>query len=383
MEEILQPIYRIEDYWYAIANGLSCPHTPIYRIEQYLAFLCGADVEVPQPIYRIEQYLAYKCGLDVELPQPIYRQEMFLAKWCGMDVEPPTPIYRIEVLLSQLSNGYLHTETGNPISVSDALAKPAESLTIEILPQQSGSGDPSPDNVRPISGWSNVNVYREAQYDAGATPYATINLNGTVYGGTLDVTNGVLTVDRVADTLTKDSTWYGFTTGSGNSSAVVQLSMYQNCKYVDGSASYNGSISSTGAESPNYWVGARQNEVPAQGDMCFAYSSTGQLRFHRLDVASIIDLESFKSAFPETTICYYLATPQTIQLTPTEIEMLLGNNVIWNDVGDMVLEYLADGPADDIDALQILLNNRYVNNGEPDEATDKEALEILLGGNTR
>lgn len=37
---------------------------------------------------------------------------------------------------------------------------PLKSLVVNIDPVQSGSGDPSPDNVRPISGWSEVNVQR-------------------------------------------------------------------------------------------------------------------------------------------------------------------------------------------------------------------------------
>lgn len=38
--------------------------------------------------------------------------------------------------------------------------KPLKSLKVAINPVQSGSGDPSPSNVRPISGWSAVNVTR-------------------------------------------------------------------------------------------------------------------------------------------------------------------------------------------------------------------------------
>ena len=238
-------------------------------------------------------------------------------------------------------------------------------------------------------GWGGEVELSDIQLSLGSTatayePYAgntyTIQLGDTVYGGTLDVTQGKLTVDRVADTFTKDSTWYGFTTGSGNSSAVVQLSMYQNCKYVDGSASYNGAISSTGGEAQNYWIGARQNETPAQGDMCFAYSSTGQLRFHRLDVASITDLASFKSAFPDTTICYYLSTPIEITLTPTQIDMLLGENNLWADVGDSTLTYYAEGEASTSEALGILLGGTYNNPGGADDVSDDEALGILLGG---
>ena len=49
-------------------------------------------------------------------------------------------------------------------------------------------------NICPITGWSNIDVYREAQYDAGATPYVSVSLGGTQYKGSLDVVSGVLTL---------------------------------------------------------------------------------------------------------------------------------------------------------------------------------------------
>ena len=165
---------------------------------------------------------------------------------------------------------------------------------------------------------------------------------GTVYGGTIDVATGLLTVDRIIDSITKDSAWYGFSTGTGNASATVQLSDYLNVKFVNGSSSRNGAISSTGMETQNYWVNARQNEVPSDGDMCFAYSSTGQLRFHRTDVASITDLASFKANFPDTQVCYKLAKPQTYQLTGQQLATLLGTNNVWADTGDTSVTYVAD-----------------------------------------
>lgn len=177
--------------------------------------------------------------------------------------------------------------------------------------------------------------------DGGSYRYIPISWTsaGTVYGGTVDVTSGVLRVDRVIDTITKDSAWYGFSTGTGNSSAVVQLTEYQNCYYVDGTSTRNGAISSTGKEAENYWVSARQNEVPNDGDMCFAYSSSGQLRFHRTDVSSITTLDAFKAVFPNTQIAYKLATPITYQLTPQELKTLLGQNNIWSTTGDVEVTY--------------------------------------------
>lgn len=49
--------------------------------------------------------------------------------------------------------------TGNPLTFETNVAKPLKSLVASFLPVQSGSGDPSPTNVRSISGWSGVNVW--------------------------------------------------------------------------------------------------------------------------------------------------------------------------------------------------------------------------------
>lgn len=56
--------------------------------------------------------------------------------------------------------GGYKTASGPIVSVNDALAAPLRSLLVKVDPVQAGSGDPSPDNVRPISGWSAVNAWR-------------------------------------------------------------------------------------------------------------------------------------------------------------------------------------------------------------------------------
>ena len=413
--EDLTPLYNKEFYLaYLCGEDVVLP-IPDGNAERYLAYLCGMDVTIPDvPDGRTETYLAYKCGEDVVLPDPMYRIEYYLAKWCGIDCEVPEPLYRIEYWLAQLANsGELKTVTGNPISVSDALAKPAESLVIEILPQQSGSGDPSPDNVRPIIGWTCVNVQRTGKNllpnDKYQQSYGTVVLGQTnsSYGtflkagtytvslttstiGTIYLNRSDGTSERVGEysatqgsfTLNKDETlkvvYYNSRGISASDVTSFQLELgttatayepYQgtSVEVALGQTVYGGTldvVSGVLTKAPYYdsyngeplvgpWVSSMDKYVPG------ATPTTG---------AQVVDLGG---------------TGTDVQLSATEVQMLLGNNVIWNDVGDMVLEYLADGPADDIDALQILLNNRYVNNGGPDEATDKEALEILLGGNTR
>ena len=413
--EDLTPLYNKEFYLaYLCGEDVVLP-IPDGNAERYLAYLCGMDVTIPDvPDGRTETYLAYKCGEDVVLPDPMYRIEYYLAKWCGIDCEVPEPLYRIEYWLAQLANsGELKTVSGNPISVSDALAKPAESLVIEILPQQSGSGDPSPDNVRPIIGWTCVNVQRTGKNllpnDKYQQSYGTVVLGQTnsSYGtflkagtytvslttstiGTIYLNRSDGTSERVGEysatqgsfTLNKDETlkvvYYNSRGISASDVTSFQLELgttatayepYQgtSVEVALGQTVYGGTldvVSGVLTKAPYYdsyngeplvgpWVSSMDKYVPG------ATPTTG---------AQVVDLGG---------------TGTDVQLSATEVQMLLGNNVIWNDVGDMVLEYLADGPADDIDALQILLNNRYVNDGGPDEATDKEALEILLGGNTR
>ena len=49
-------------------------------------------------------------------------------------------------------------KSGEIVSFSDGADMPAKSVIVNITPKQSGSGTPSPENVRPISGWESVNV---------------------------------------------------------------------------------------------------------------------------------------------------------------------------------------------------------------------------------
>lgn len=52
------------------------------------------------------------------------------------------------------------TESGNPAVITDAFGGACKSLKLTLEPIQSGSGTPSPQNVRPISGLSELSVVR-------------------------------------------------------------------------------------------------------------------------------------------------------------------------------------------------------------------------------
>ena len=56
------------------------------------------------------------------------------------------------------------TASGSIASFPDGAAMPVRDLSVDIEPIQAGSGDPSPDNVRPISGWTEANIYDDPKY---------------------------------------------------------------------------------------------------------------------------------------------------------------------------------------------------------------------------
>ena len=68
----------------------------------------------------------------------------------------------LDMIHSAMAKG---TASGAVASFTDgADGIPMTDLVVSIEPQQSGSGDPSPTNIRPISGWTACNVVNDAVY---------------------------------------------------------------------------------------------------------------------------------------------------------------------------------------------------------------------------
>ena len=77
---------------------------------------------------------------------------------------------------------HLASASGGIVSFSDGADLPLKSLVVDIDPVQSGTGDPSPTNIRPISGWDSVHLTRCGK-----------NLFSTFEEG--DITNSGITFD--------------------------------------------------------------------------------------------------------------------------------------------------------------------------------------------
>ena len=362
--------------------------------------------------------------------------------------------------------------TGNPLEFNAKKAHALRSCVVDIEPVQSGSGDPSPDNVRPISGWTGANVYLAdcipvtivwnpdsdgkfigASGNPGASPnfhyseylpvtkgkylyhfsttdggtnrqtrihgydasknwvrqvgyqatssgsysiefvveadisYVRISNTrlgvsnefvepkqlsalavdwtdeaGTVYGGTLDVLTGVLTVDRGIVDL-------GTLSWSNNAAdSVFSKSVPQKINSSNPIASALKKVA----------TGTANINMPDASFKVYSNSNSVAVKL------SGITSGNAQSMLDGIMYCYELATPQTYQLTPEQVNALAGRNVMWTDCESLTVE--AKGTAVTLDALQslnLLMGGRYVNNGTPDDVSDDEALSIVLGGENR
>lgn len=171
----------------------------------------------------------------------------------------------------------------------------------------------------------------DSTYEKPMGEELTISLNGTIYGGTLDVTSGVLTVNKVGKRLLSSFNW-GLATENGRRYSVnytaisgFPVAKQQNDTYI------SSHLSPTNIGSNNnpfgvfyisdYWL------VICDNNTHFA------------------DLPSFKTWLDneEVYICYELATAQTIQLTAAEVYLLYGYNTLFGDCGDISLTYDASG----------------------------------------
>ena len=177
-------------------------------------------------------------------------------------------------------------------------------------------------------------VYLQLEVGSTASDFApyngqtyAIDLDGTRYGGTLDVTTGVLTVDRALITLdgSTDENWMA--SGSKFYSTAM-LDTETNAQAVSNQYKYSGIAgggSSTVLIDKSFYLQPANNRI-------WVYD-TGHS-----------DLTSFKTALGNNplVVAYEIATPTTVQLSANEVSTLLGQNNIWADTGDSTVEYYAD-----------------------------------------
>ena len=206
-------------------------------------------------------------------------------------------------------------------SFEDGVSLPMPSLKVSIEPVQEGSGDPSPTNIRPISGWSAVDV---TVADDVETPTVenvyTIDLDGTRYGGKLDVVSGVLTLTHeIVDLGTL--TW-----GKSSLEATIIYTSIQAKK-----SGVSPILCSSYKYESDKGFGLNFGAISDSSNQIYI----NYVFVRNQDFSGKTDLEC-KTAMNGVQAVYELATPTTIQLTPTAVKSLNGQNNLSADTGDVV-----------------------------------------------
>lgn len=342
--------------------------------------------------------------------------------------------------------------SGRIAEIDTEVSSPVKDLTVRIEPTQSGSGDPSPDNIRPISGWTGVNVdrtgknvapiflprrtnaginYEESNgkihmygttsstssYSAGHYDYATAPMflpKGTYTVSAFGFTaiagqriylrfnyqdgtyaNITLTNSSRTITLTEDSKWYYWLTIGANAtiddyielqieagSNATEFEPYRGntydiafpaeagtvcggtlnvtngvltvtwIKYVP-DASTNWYKSSSGhngfycygskRKDKNVWAVCNMAKQGGYTDQPWGMTNDRSLNIStdsEIVGTTVASWKSWLETHPLEFV-YELETAEIYQLTPTEVKALAGENNVWADCGDVEVEYVA------------------------------------------
>lgn len=215
-------------------------------------------------------------------------------------------------------SGVITTATGNPVSIITNKAQNAISTLLSYSPKQSGSGDPSPQNIRPIEGWTEANLGVNSE-----TPTKTISLGGTYYGFEIDVENGTASIGYAEFDL-------------GNFDWVYSGTIFyaSNLRPISPKPLFAGKV-----YCPIY-----KNQIvpltnPTNNTIYIANSVDNPII--RVADNRYSDADIFKSAITGVKIVCQIVTPQTIPLTPQIVTLLKGNNTLWTDGDSIEITYKA------------------------------------------
>lgn len=161
-------------------------------------------------------------------------------------------------------------------------------------------------------------------------PYisVTLSLGQTVYDGTVDLVSGVMTLSHKLFTL------------NGSDSELWSLGSYSNFRLpISGMMTVDSSVVGIIACDKLLSISFDNRGSATQPCIMCADGNNIELRkMSNIGITTVPELRTWLS-LNNVEIVYPLATPQTIQLTANQIEMLMRNNTVWSDAGVVTLKY--------------------------------------------
>lgn len=245
----------------------------------------------------------------------------------------------------ELTSGPIASGTGTSVNFTSEGAYNLLKCVVEFEPIQSGSGTPSPDNPRPISGYSSITINVSPSVDPSEGTDYIVNLNGTYYRGTLDAINGKLIItDRyfTVDTVS----FYGNPYGHDLYSCAIPdydtqpIKRYAN-RNDDARIICNMFLKSTGSTNSNMPDLEFRTRAVTDPDIIYInYDAIG----------SAADFNTLLSNTP-MQFCAELVNPFSINIDKEVIDSLIGENYVTasgmtisvdsaSEIYDPVIEYL-------------------------------------------
>ena len=204
-------------------------------------------------------------------------------------------------------------------------ANPSATTVYEDIQLEVGSAPTTYEpyeNICPISGHTEVDVVVSPTTDASDGNTYTTALGRTVYGGTLDVVSGELTVTHEIVNL-------GELSWTRNNSEYSYPYFYS-----QGLANYSYTTDMLCDRYPV--VNGGKGNLTTDNTLSFHSSSSTRIVIRN---DSYTDATTFKASLSGAQLVYKLKTPQTYQLTPQQVELLTGTNYVWADTGDVYVKY--------------------------------------------
>lgn len=244
-------------------------------------------------------------------------------------------------------------ETGNPVTCYPVANYPL-GVSVSWEPHQEGEGDPSPENVRPITGLDAVTVTLSGNAGTGTT--ATLTLPETIYGGTVDAVTGagVATVHGVQFNGTE--AWTQSMMGGNLGLSYFEYAFPDSGDLLPSSA---GSIilAKKSQKISHFKIGNPYSEnvdnagwVYNTGTSTYAAARIRASRFENVEDWNAYLAAQAESGTP-VTVAYKLATPAPIQATGNApIPALPGVNTVYSDADSLTVT----GRADPIHTIQAL-----------------------------
>ena len=150
------------------------------------------------------------------------------------------------------------------------------------------------------------------------TTYSTA-LGSTVYGGTLDIVSGELTIDRVIVDF-GSLTWTNYKNGGFR-------------------AVLSGSVPATLSTDDSRLITTMYRTYASNATLTNGMASIAGGSLHAVNSNYTTDATAFKNGMSGQKAVYKLETPTTTTLTAQQVELLLGANNIWADTGDVTVEF--------------------------------------------